>query len=101
MSAKKDGGQGPRAGKGGAAKRAATEPGTAKDAKAQRGTAKAALAPFHPIVRDWFGETLGAPSDPQRAGWPAIGRGEHTLILAPTGTGKTLAAFLWELNELI
>jgi ATP-dependent Lhr-like helicase len=60
-----------------------------------------ALATFHPIVRDWFTETLGAPSAPQQAGWPAITRGEDTLILAPTGTGKTLAAFLWELNALI
>ena len=59
------------------------------------------LAPFHPLVREWFTETLGAPSDPQRLGWPPIARGEHTLILAPTGTGKTLAAFLWELSELI
>src|SRR6476619_7903128 len=56
---------------------------------------------FHPIVRRWFTETLGDPSAPQRAGWPAIARGEDTLILAPTGTGKTLAAFLWELNALI
>src|SRR4051812_6518563 len=59
------------------------------------------LADFHPIVRRWFIETLGEPSAPQRAGWPAIARGEDTLILAPTGTGKTLAAFLWELNALI
>ena len=59
------------------------------------------LAPFHPVVRRWFTEMLGEPSAPQRAGWPAIARGEDTLILAPTGTGKTLAAFLWELNALI
>src|SRR3982751_1191465 len=59
------------------------------------------LADFHPIVRQWFADILGAPSAPQRAGWPAIARGEDTLILAPTGTGKTLAAFLWELNALI
>ena len=60
-----------------------------------------ALAPFHPVVRAWFTETLGAPSAPQQAGWPAIAAGDDTLILAPTGTGKTLAAFLWELNALI
>src|SRR5437762_3750233 len=59
------------------------------------------LARFHPLVEKWFQETFGNPSDPQRQGWPAIASGAHTLILAPTGTGKTLAAFLWELNELI
>jgi ATP-dependent helicase Lhr and Lhr-like helicase len=56
---------------------------------------------FHPLVGAWFAETLGAPSAPQRDGWPAIASGAHTLILAPTGTGKTLTAFLWELNRLI
>ena len=59
------------------------------------------LSNFHPIVREWFVETLGAPSPPQVQGWPVIASGDHTLILAPTGTGKTLAAFLWELNALI
>jgi ATP-dependent Lhr-like helicase len=59
------------------------------------------LARFHPLVRQWFKETFGEPSDPQQKGWPAIASGAHTLVLAPTGTGKTLAAFLWELNELI
>src|SRR5919112_682137 len=60
-----------------------------------------ALAPFHPIVRTWFTGTLGEPSAPQKAGWPAIAAGSDTLILAPTGTGKTLAAFLYELDQLV
>ena len=63
--------------------------------------AKSPLGEFHPIVRRWFTDTLGEPSPPQARGWPAIATGAHTLILAPTGTGKTLAAFLWELNALI
>src|SRR6059058_1449154 len=59
------------------------------------------LTRFHPLVRKWFKNTFRKPSDPQEQGWPAIADGAHTLILAPTGTGKTLTAFLWELNELI
>ena len=59
------------------------------------------IASFHPLVRAWFAEQIGVPSPPQVEGWPAIAAGDHTLILAPTGTGKTLAAFLWELNALI
>lgn len=56
---------------------------------------------FHPVTRVWFRTALGAPTAPQRLGWPAIARGESTLILAPTGTGKTLAAFLWCLDRLM
>jgi ATP-dependent Lhr-like helicase len=59
------------------------------------------LSLFHPITRDWFRSTLGEPTAPQRLGWPAIARGESTLILAPTGTGKTLTAFLWCLDRLM
>jgi Lhr-like helicase len=56
---------------------------------------------FHPAVRDWFGAVFAAPTRPQISGWPAIARGESTLILAPTGTGKTLAAFLWRIHRIM
>ena len=63
--------------------------------------AEAALALFHPITAKWFRAVFDAPTAPQVEGWPAIARGESTLILAPTGTGKTLAAFLWCLDRLM
>jgi ATP-dependent Lhr-like helicase len=63
--------------------------------------AEAALALFHPITAKWFRAVFDAPTVPQVEGWPAIARGESTLILAPTGTGKTLAAFLWCLDRLM
>jgi ATP-dependent Lhr-like helicase len=34
-------------------------------------------------------------------GWPAISGGAWTLIFAPTGSGKTLTAFLWALDRLM
>src|SRR5215218_8981302 len=59
------------------------------------------LAPFHPAVRDWFLTSFEAPTRPQLLGWPAIARGDSTLILSPTGSGKTLTAFLWCLDRLM
>src|SRR5665213_3601708 len=63
--------------------------------------ADAALGLFHPITAKWFRAVFEGPTPPQVEGWPAIARGESTLILAPTGTGKTLTAFLWCLDQLM
>jgi ATP-dependent Lhr-like helicase len=56
---------------------------------------------FHPVTAEWFRAVFDAPTAPQRLGWPVIARGESALILAPTGTGKTLTAFLWCLDRLM
>ena len=55
---------------------------------------------FDESTRRWFSEAVGAPTAAQRAGWPAIARGKNVLISAPTGTGKTLAAFLMLIDRL-
>jgi ATP-dependent Lhr-like helicase len=53
------------------------------------------------VTAAWFRAVFDAPTAPQSMGWPVIARGENALILAPTGTGKTLAAFLWCLDRLM
>src|SRR5689334_25160471 len=59
------------------------------------------LDEFHPLVAGWFRERFGAPTEPQRAGWPKIRAHQDVLIAAPTGSGKTLAAFLACMDELV
>ncbi len=73
----------------------------AGEVSAQTEAAERALALFHPVTAGWFRAVFDGPTAPQIEGWPAISRGESTLILAPTGTGKTLTAFLWCLDRLM
>ena len=63
--------------------------------------AEEALELFHPLVRRWFAERVGEPTDVQADAWPRIAAGEHLLVTAPTGSGKTLTAFLWALDRLV
>jgi ATP-dependent Lhr-like helicase len=59
------------------------------------------LSPFHPLIQEWFNERFGKPTPVQTRAWPEIAAGRHVLVTAPTGTGKTLAAFLWAIDRLI
>ncbi len=59
------------------------------------------LSLFHPVTAAWLRAVFERPTTPQRLGWPAIANGDSTLILAPTGTGKTLTAFLWCIDKLM
>ena len=54
---------------------------------------------FHPELAAWFRESFPAPTAAQAAAWPVIASGAHALVTAPTGSGKTLTAFLWALNQ--
>ncbi|WP_039955987.1 DEAD/DEAH box helicase, partial [Xanthomonas graminis] len=58
-------------------------------------------ARFHPAVARWFERCFAVPTPAQLAAWPAIQGGRHTLVAAPTGSGKTLTAFLAALDALL
>ena len=59
------------------------------------------LAAFHPAVQGWFRRAFAAPTPAQVGAWPSIRAGRSTLVAAPTGSGKTLTAFLATLDELL
>jgi ATP-dependent helicase Lhr and Lhr-like helicase len=56
---------------------------------------------FHPAVATWFADHFATPTPAQAKAWPAIKAGRDSLIAAPTGAGKTLAAFLAAIDDLI
>lgn len=58
------------------------------------------LEKFSPATREWFDGAFSAPTPAQLGAWESIASGAHTLVVAPTGSGKTLSAFLWALDQL-
>ena len=56
---------------------------------------------FTPQTQTWFSKKLGHPTPVQREAWPRIAAGEPVLVSSPTGTGKTLCAFLVFLDQLL
>ncbi|MFT3898587.1 MAG: DEAD/DEAH box helicase [Thermomonas sp.] len=60
-----------------------------------------ALAAFHPAVAAWFARNFPSPTEAQLAAWPTIASGRDTLVAAPTGSGKTLTAFLAAIDGLV
>lgn len=63
--------------------------------------AAAPLAAFHPAVAGWFSRTFSATTEAQARAWPLIKAGRSTLVAAPTGSGKTLTAFLCAIDDLV
>src|SRR5467141_4107199 len=59
------------------------------------------LSGFHPAIERWFGSRFPEPTEPQRRAWPLIQAGRNALIAAPTGSGKTFAAFLAAIDSLL
>ncbi|WP_342315312.1 DEAD/DEAH box helicase [Lysobacter sp. FW306-1B-D06B] len=59
------------------------------------------LSAFHPAVSAWFAKAFPAPTAAQVQAWPAIRSGRNTLVAAPTGSGKTLTAFMTAIDTLV
>ncbi|GAB3603670.1 ATP-dependent helicase [Microbacterium aureliae] len=58
------------------------------------------LERFGPATQDWFRGAFSGPTDAQTGAWQAISAGRHALVVAPTGSGKTLSAFLWAIDRV-
>ncbi len=79
--------------------RAAAKPVPSSETKSLAATDP--LSAFHPVIQAWFKQRFDAPTDAQAAGWPLIRDRRDVLIAAPTGSGKTFAAFLAGIDSLL
>ncbi|WP_231915958.1 Lhr family ATP-dependent helicase [Microbacterium karelineae] len=58
------------------------------------------LESFSAPTAEWFRAAFARPTDAQIGAWKAISQGRHALVVAPTGSGKTLSAFLWAIDRV-
>ncbi|MCE5289693.1 MAG: DEAD/DEAH box helicase [Nocardiaceae bacterium] len=58
------------------------------------------LTEFSAPTREWFTGAFPGATPAQLGAWKSIAAGDHTLVVAPTGSGKTLSAFLWAIDQL-
>src|SRR5262245_45453967 len=58
------------------------------------------LGRFSPATREWFRAAFAEPTPAQVGAWQTVSAGRNALVVAPTGSGKTLSAFLWALDRL-
>ncbi|QIG38634.1 DEAD/DEAH box helicase [Microbacterium sp. 4R-513] len=63
-------------------------------------SAQRVLARFSPATQDWFRGAFAQPTNAQIGAWDAISAGKHALVVAPTGSGKTLSAFLYAIDRV-
>ncbi len=58
------------------------------------------LEKFGPATQDWFRGAFAAPTNAQKGAWEAVSSGRNALVVAPTGSGKTLSAFLFAIDRI-
>lgn len=58
------------------------------------------LERFGPATQDWFRGAFSAPTNAQKGAWESVSSGRNALVVAPTGSGKTLSAFLFAIDRV-
>jgi len=58
------------------------------------------LSQMEPLIAEWFDQKFESLTEPQGYAIPLIHEGKNVLVSSPTGSGKTLTAFLSIINEL-
>lgn len=59
------------------------------------------LSLMDPLIREWFSSKFTKLTEPQAYAIPLIHSRQSVLVSSPTGSGKTLTAFLSIINELL